>query len=184
MSRFKLCGNNLNGKLKGNTGNKGGGLQCPGPPNICSVYMSVKMCCYRGFMSTDLVGPVLPLSLLADSELKDGLLVLSVRQVQRWVSTLKMEKHINITLYTPPKTNDGKDRINDPVIRWYETTFRKASILALSSSSSSAPRDHMTANTNSRPTSPWEPCFSSAAGSKPWTHRYDKIRNKYRDKKE
>lgn len=33
-------------------------------------------------MSTDLTGPVLPLSLLADGELKDSLVILSVWQVQ------------------------------------------------------------------------------------------------------
>lgn len=43
-----------------------------------------------------------------------------------------------------------------------QPTFSKASILARSSSSSRAPRDHIMANTNSRPR-----CFSSAAGSKP-----------------
>lgn len=42
-------------------------------------------------LSTDLVGPVLPLSLLGDSELKDGLVVLSVRQVQRRAVALQTD---------------------------------------------------------------------------------------------
>lgn len=42
-------------------------------------------------LSTDLVGPVLPLSLLSDGELKDGLVVLSVRQLQRRAVALQTE---------------------------------------------------------------------------------------------
>lgn len=44
-------------------------------------------------MWTHLVGPVFPLSLFGDGELKDGLGFLSVRQVQRGAMALKTGKN-------------------------------------------------------------------------------------------